>query len=558
MIMGTASSSRRSSWCCCRRRCHAASIDALLEHATALFEARADCRPLPGACSLLHQRHRLQLGAGARFQIETAASLDWPRLAGCWVAVQRACADRIRLQLRGAAPLQQREFGSHHHDLAVGSIGLTDARALDANKVNDWLSYLLQSRGADILRMKGVLNLKGENRRYVFHGVHMVFDGQLERPWSADAPRRSRLVFHRPQSRSPASSRPASNPASHERTRPDGCGPAAHRARRLPGRCRLVGRRQDAAGRPAARAAAAAAAGRRPAAAGHRPTRRRRAGGGWQKAGRLFASSGQDGMVLLWDARTLAVHAESTAGRNGASSWRSPTTAGCWRWPPGARCSCSISRAGTAASALPDHAGAIAALAWRPKSDRDRRRGQWRRAHPSARTQAESRDFPWRGACLTASWNADGRLLAAGMQDGSVHLWNVASGDESEMPGYWGPRCSRPAGAPTDDFWRRGRRPALLVVWDFGGKGADAVAADRATRRTPSASRRSRSAPAAAGWYRRRATGGCCYGASAAASEPQDAHLLADDCTLLRFSRDGARLAVGDARGGLTIYDCTP
>ena len=43
--------------------------------------------------------------------------------------------------------------------------------------------------------MKGVLNLKGENRRYVFHGVHMVFDGQLERAWSADAARRSRLVF---------------------------------------------------------------------------------------------------------------------------------------------------------------------------------------------------------------------------------------------------------------------------------------------------------------------------------------------------------------------------
>ena len=43
-----------------------------------------------------------------------------------------------------------------------------------------------------------------------------------------------------------------------------------------------------------------------------------------------------------------------------------------------------------------------------------------------------------------------------------------------------------------------------------------------------------------------------------AANQPQDAHLLADDCTLLRFSRDGARLAVGDARGGMTIYDCTP
>jgi G3E family GTPase len=99
------------------------------------------------------------------------------------------------MNLHAPAPVLERSFGSHHHDLAISSIGLTDARELDTNKVNQWLSYLLQSRGQDILRMKGVLNLKGEPRRFVFHGVHMMFDGQLERPWSADVPRVSRLVF---------------------------------------------------------------------------------------------------------------------------------------------------------------------------------------------------------------------------------------------------------------------------------------------------------------------------------------------------------------------------
>ncbi len=42
--------------------------------------------------------------------------------------------------------------------------------------------------------MKGVLNFRDEPRRYVFHGVHMVFDGQLERPWGT-AERCNRLVF---------------------------------------------------------------------------------------------------------------------------------------------------------------------------------------------------------------------------------------------------------------------------------------------------------------------------------------------------------------------------
>jgi G3E family GTPase len=166
---------------------NAASIDVLLERATALFESEP-ATAAPNSVLAAERRYRLQLTAGAKFQLEVGA-------AAGWVLFTEHAPVEFGLQLPGATPLQQREFGSHHHDLAVGSIGLTDARPLDPNKVNDWLSYLLQSRGADILRMKGVLNLKGENRRYVFHGVHMVFDGQLERPWSADAPRRSRLVF---------------------------------------------------------------------------------------------------------------------------------------------------------------------------------------------------------------------------------------------------------------------------------------------------------------------------------------------------------------------------
>jgi G3E family GTPase len=98
------------------------------------------------------------------------------------------------LRIDGQQPVAQRAFASHHHDDEIASIGLSDPRPLDPKKVNDWLSYLLQSRGADIFRMKGVLNLRGEDRRYVFHGVHMVFDGQLERLW-ADAPRQNSLVF---------------------------------------------------------------------------------------------------------------------------------------------------------------------------------------------------------------------------------------------------------------------------------------------------------------------------------------------------------------------------
>ncbi len=98
------------------------------------------------------------------------------------------------LHLAGQRPVAERRFASHHHDDDISSIGISDPRPLDPARLNQWLDYLLKSRGQDIFRMKGVLNVKGEDRRQVFHGVHMMFDAQPERPWG-NAPRENRLVF---------------------------------------------------------------------------------------------------------------------------------------------------------------------------------------------------------------------------------------------------------------------------------------------------------------------------------------------------------------------------
>jgi G3E family GTPase len=43
--------------------------------------------------------------------------------------------------------------------------------------------------------MKGILNIDGENDRFVFQGVHMIFDGIRDRPWKSDESRRNQLVF---------------------------------------------------------------------------------------------------------------------------------------------------------------------------------------------------------------------------------------------------------------------------------------------------------------------------------------------------------------------------
>jgi G3E family GTPase len=96
-------------------------------------------------------------------------------------------------------PEHVHEHGGHHHDHehdeTVTSVGIEEKRELDPKRLNSWLSELLQTKGQDIFRMKGILNLKGQTRRFVFQGVHMLFEGQPDREWKADETRKSQLVF---------------------------------------------------------------------------------------------------------------------------------------------------------------------------------------------------------------------------------------------------------------------------------------------------------------------------------------------------------------------------
>lgn len=53
----------------------------------------------------------------------------------------------------------------------------------------------MRTKGVDIFRMKGILNVDGEERRFVFQGVHMLFDGKPDRPWKPTETRKNELVF---------------------------------------------------------------------------------------------------------------------------------------------------------------------------------------------------------------------------------------------------------------------------------------------------------------------------------------------------------------------------
>jgi G3E family GTPase len=83
----------------------------------------------------------------------------------------------------------------HYHDEDMQSISLKSDRPLDPDKFFPWVQDLVQKEGPSILRCKGILSFKNDDERFVFQGVHMILDGDHQRPWKADEKRNSRIVF---------------------------------------------------------------------------------------------------------------------------------------------------------------------------------------------------------------------------------------------------------------------------------------------------------------------------------------------------------------------------
>jgi len=83
----------------------------------------------------------------------------------------------------------------HYHDEDMQSLSLKTDRPLDADKFFPWVQDLVAQDGPSILRSKGILAFSGDPDRFVFQGVHMMLDGDHQRPWRDGEKRESRIVF---------------------------------------------------------------------------------------------------------------------------------------------------------------------------------------------------------------------------------------------------------------------------------------------------------------------------------------------------------------------------
>ncbi|TMW55029.1 hypothetical protein Poli38472_013791 [Pythium oligandrum] len=86
------------------------------------------------------------------------------------------------------------ENTDHQHDTSVSSVGFQMDEAVNLGKLQDWIQELIVNKGNDLLRYKGVINVKGMDARFVFQGVHMLIDGSFTTPWGNET-RQSRSVF---------------------------------------------------------------------------------------------------------------------------------------------------------------------------------------------------------------------------------------------------------------------------------------------------------------------------------------------------------------------------
>ncbi|WP_185219058.1 CobW family GTP-binding protein [Paraburkholderia dinghuensis] len=91
------------------------------------------------------------------------------------------------------------DHGHHHHhahhDDKIKSFVYRSDRPFDPNRLEDFLGGILQIYGERLLRYKGVLYMKGVDRKVVFQGVHQMMGSDLAMKWLPAEKKNSKMVF---------------------------------------------------------------------------------------------------------------------------------------------------------------------------------------------------------------------------------------------------------------------------------------------------------------------------------------------------------------------------
>jgi dipeptidyl aminopeptidase/acylaminoacyl peptidase len=272
----------------------------------------------------------------------------------------------------------------------------------------------------------------------------------------------------------------------------------------------------------------------------------------WQPHAKRFATAGQDGSVALWDA----------AGGREFLRWKpavSATQALAWS-PDGdvlataAGKSVSLwSAQGEKIHAFAPAANSAVALAFdRPGTDLGVALNGEIAVHRIEKSRYETRRYKWPAPCLTVNFSGNGRFLASGMADGTLHFWNRSTGKDSQMRGYdgrvqvvsWSDNSKYLASCTGNE----------LVLWDFSGRGPEGskpLVLSGHTDRVDSLAWQPGGEHLVSGGRDWRLV----LWRPGRAREPIDVQMADAEISALRWAPDGKRVAVGEKQGRVSLYE---
>jgi WD40 repeat protein len=172
--------------------------------------------------------------------------------------------------------------------------------------------------------------------------------------------------------------------------------------------------------------------------------------------------------------------------------------------------------------------------------------------HRIEKSRYETRRYKWPAPCLTVNFSGNGRFLASGMADGTLHFWNRSTGKDSQMRGYdgrvqvvsWSDNSKYLASCTGNE----------LVLWDFSGRGPEGskpLVLSGHTDRVDSLAWQPGGEHLVSGGRDWRLV----LWRPGRAREPIDVQMADAEISALRWAPDGKRVAVGEKQGRVSLYE---
>jgi WD40 repeat protein len=276
----------------------------------------------------------------------------------------------------------------------------------------------------------------------------------------------------------------------------------------------------------------------------------------WQPRGAMFATAGQDSAIALWDDSGRSIKRWKPAPTATQALGFSPDgallasaagkTVSLWS-PAGDRVHTFAPGASTAVALSFDRPGTDLGVALNGEIAVHRIESS---THGAGRY--ETRRYKWPAACLTVNFSGNGRYLASGMADGSLHFWNRSTGKDSQMRGYegkvelvgWSDNSRHLASSTGNE----------VVLWDFSGRGPEGtkpVVLSGHTERVDAFAWQPGGEHLVSGGRDWRLT----LWRPGKTPQPIDVQMLDSDISATRWSPDGKWLAVGEKKGRITLFE---